>query len=410
MPPCYLLRFLANYLIFCVYLLQRCTQKWVMAQRPSVIDLFAGVGGLSLGAARAGFAVAGAVERDRLALGTHKLNFPNTKHLQRDVRRLRGEWLVGELGIGRGQLAGLIGGPPCQGFSEIGLRAETDPRNGLFLHFFRLVAECRPAFFVAENVPGILRERNARVRDRALATVPAKYTLIKPFVVRASDYGVPTTRTRVFFVGYDPDRVADLTPEMFLPKPGIDDVRVGDALVHLPRIRADWQTEEQSWRAVGELENSQFSRRVTDFAPHGVGDKESLALYKKHRYASGFLGTLHSRTTIRRFAELAPGQSDSVSKCVRLDREGYCPTLRAGTGSDRGSYQAIRPVHPTSPRVIAPREAARLQGFPDWFQFHPTKWHSFRQIGNSVSPIVAERILKVLHRAIWEFGSEDNDK
>ncbi|MFS9669280.1 DNA cytosine methyltransferase, partial [Klebsiella pneumoniae] len=63
-----------------------------------------------------------------------------------------------------------------------------------------------------------------------------------------------------------------------------------------------------------------------------------------------------------------------------------------------GSYQAVRPIHPTSPRVITPREAARLQGFPDWFQFHPTKWHSFRQIGNSVSPIVAEHIMRVLAR------------
>ncbi|MFX7922723.1 DNA cytosine methyltransferase, partial [Acinetobacter baumannii] len=71
---------------------------------------------------------------------------------------------------------------------------------------------------------------------------------------------------------------------------------------------------------------------------------------------------------------------------MKLDKLGFCPTLRAGTGPERGSYQAVRPIHPTSPRVITPREASRLQGFPDWFQFHPTKWHSFRQIGNSVSP------------------------
>ena len=84
----------------------------------------------------------------------------------------------------------------------------------------------------------------------------------------------------------------------------------------------------------------------------------------------------------------------------RLDPEGYCRTLLAGTGPERGSYQGLRPIHPHSPRVIAPREAARLQGFPDWFQFHATKWHAFRQLGNSVSPIVAEYLLAKIYRAM----------
>ena len=375
-----------------------------MPQRPPIIDLFSGVGGLSLGAARAGFSVACAVENDQIALDTHKINFPHTKHLKEDVRLLRGEHLLDETGIKPGQLAGLIGGPPCQGFSEIGLRTESDPRNDLFVHFFRLVAETKPAFFLAENVPGLLQERNEPVRLRAIAKVPKNYRLLDPFTVRARDYGAPTNRTRVFFVGYDPDRMGELTPQMFLPQTSDVDVRVGHALVHLPHIRSDWQTEEKSWRAVGELEHSQYSTRITNFVPPEIGNKEALSLYRRFRFASGFLGTLHNETTIQRFKALGPGKSDSVSKCVRLDREGYCPTLRAGTGSDRGSYQAIRPVHPRSPRVIAPREAARLQGFPDWFQFHPTKWHSFRQIGNSVSPIVAERMLEVARRAMGGVG------
>jgi len=81
---------------------------------------------------------------------------------------------------------------------------------------------------------------------------------------------------------------------------------------------------------------------------------------------------------------------------------GFCPTLRAGTGPEKGSYQAVRPLHPTENRVITPREAARLQGFPDWFQFSPTKWHSFRQIGNSVSPILSERIFAVIRKALCD--------
>jgi DNA (cytosine-5)-methyltransferase 1 len=102
----------------------------------------------------------------------------------------------------------------------------------------------------------------------------------------------------------------------------------------------------------------------------------------------------------KRYANVKQGASDKISKSKKLDPTGFCPTLRAGTGKDKGSYQAVRPIHPTKNRVITPREAARLQGFPDWFVFHKTKWHSFRQIGNSVSPIVAERLLNVIREKI----------
>lgn len=370
-----------------------------MPSTPTAIDLFAGVGGLSLGAARAGFDVKCAVEIDKQAVATHTLNFPNAVHVADDVHALSGEKLLKDAGVSRGSLGGLIGGPPCQGFSAIGLRTAADPRNYLLVDFFRLVDEVRPAFFLAENVPGVLDERNAVVLKEAKKRVPKKYVQLDPFIVKASDYGAPTSRTRVFFYGYDPDRVAALTHDEFA-SPDTDDVRVRDALVGLPSIRSKWQSEEQSWRPVSALDNSAFANSMTDRVPFGVGDKDAIARFKRKREVSGFLGTIHKSSTIKRFDALGPGEADPVSKCTRLDADGYCPTLRAGTGPERGSYQAIRPVHPNSPRVISPREGARLQGFPDWFQFHPTKWHAFRQIGNSVSPIVGEYLLRVIHEAM----------
>jgi DNA (cytosine-5)-methyltransferase 1 len=281
----------------------------------------------------------------------------------------------------------------------VGRHVNEDPRNELLVHFFRLVAETLPAFFVAENVPGLIQERNKALLERARSQVPNNYISLDPLICRASDYGAPTIRTRVFFIGYDPNRIAALRGTDFLPR-DVQDVRVRQALNGLPAIRSTWQTEEQSWRAVGSLSNSHYESRVKGRVPRGVGDPIALDIYRTRRLVSGFLGTKHTEETIKRFDILKPGEADRISKCVRLSADGFCPTLRAGTGPERGGFQAIRPVHPTSPRVISPREAARLQGFPDWYQFHPTKWHSFRQIGNSVSPIVSEALMSSIYRAM----------
>lgn len=364
--------------------------------RPTAIDLFSGVGGLSLGAARAGFRVAASVELDPIASKSHRDNFPKTAHLQQDVGTLSGETLLEAAGLRKGKLDGLIGGPPCQGFSLIGRQRDADPRNDLFGHFFRLVAETRPAFYLAENVPGILGERYEDFIERAMSAIPKSYVRIAPFKVRANLYGAATTRTRVFFIGYDPDRIDALSQEDFAPSESTKQTLVRDALKGLRNVEPHWQSEAESWRTVGELPKSHFWDRVTKKVPRGVGNAEAIQLLKTKRIASGFLGTAHSPETVLRFSRLEAGEVDSVYRSPRLDPSGFCPTLRAGTGSDRGSYQAVRPIHPKFPRVISPREAARLQGFPDWFVFNPTKWHSFRQIGNSVSPLVAEPLLRKL--------------
>ena len=117
------------------------------AKNATIIDVFAGVGGLSLGAARAGFSVRAAVELDAKAVATHGQNFPSTKHLQLDASALTGDALLKMADLRAGELTGLIGGPPCQGFSEMGRRDANDPRNSLFAKFFQLVDESNPSFF-----------------------------------------------------------------------------------------------------------------------------------------------------------------------------------------------------------------------------------------------------------------------
>lgn len=371
------------------------------APGPMIVDLFAGAGGLSLGASRAGFEVRGAVDTDRQAMEAHRANFRETHHLTTDISALTGEELRYSLELEDIELSGIVGGPPCQGFSYMGRRNENDGRNHLFVEFFRIVAEVRPTFFLAENVPGIMRPANAPIRERALSLVSNHYTVLPRLKIPANEYGVPTTRTRMFFFGYLSDRMEQLTHESFLPPANVATVCVKDALDGLPiRVDPKWQKADDGWRISRCLGQGHYFSRLHGHVPKGVGDPFALHRLTTECRSSGTLGTLHSPRVAKRYASLKPGERDRVSKTQRLHPDGFCPTLRAGTGPDLGSYQAVRPIHPTMPRVITPREAARLQGFPDWFTFSPSKWQSFRQIGSSVSPIVAERLLSVIHSSL----------
>ena len=368
-------------------------------RRLKIIDLFSGAGGFGLGAKRAGFDIAGSVEIDPQAVSVHERNFPESPLWVQDIASISGTELVQKFGLKVGEVDGIIGGPPCQGFSHIGRRDTDDPRNQLFIHFFEIVNDAAPKFFLAENVPGILSKKNAQIVEQALSKVACKYEILPPIKLIAKQFGVPTTRERVFFFGYLSDHINPIRPTEFVPN-NAKPVYVKDALIGLPKkIDPFWLREEDGWRKIEKAAEGVFGRDLYGNIPDGVGHKEAITRLNEKCEVSGCLGTRHTKAVADRYAKIEPGGVDRVSRSYRLEDNGFCRTLRAGTGSDKGSYQAVRPLHPTENRVITPREAARLQGFPDWFQFHPTKWHSFRQIGNSVSPILAEHILRVVKKA-----------
>ena len=371
-----------------------------------IIDLFAGAGGLSLGAARAGFNVLAAVELDSHAISSHIANFPYTNHIQKDILSLNGKTLLQLANIKQDQLSGIIGGPPCQGFSTIGHGNVNDERNLLFIKFFELVGEIQPAFFVAENVPGIMNEKYDIIRARAFNHVK-KYTLLPPIRIKASDYGAPTTRTRIFFVGFKEGANINsiVITDIEKMKVGINQqTNVRQALEGISNITEPSGNGEIDRKYFMEPNSRTqcdfFYQRIVGMRPNNVGDNEYINCYTNKHIVNGCLPTKHSIDVKKRYEALAYGQQDKVSKSKRLDPNGFCPTLRAGTGPEKGSYQAVRPIHFEYSRVITPREAARLQGFPDWYMLPNTIWHSFRQIGNSVSPIVAERVLSAIFQKL----------
>jgi DNA (cytosine-5)-methyltransferase 1 len=239
------------------------------------------------------------------------------------------------------------------------------------------------------------------LRSAALSLVKKKYNILDGLKIVANEYGAPTKRIRIFFIGFRADLKIVPGKDDFLPPKYAEDVRIKRALKGLPvEIDPNWQKEEDGWRPFEEVSGGLFEERVVDAVPEDLGDPGALKRFFHKKEVSGCLGTRHSPKVEARYGALKAGEQDRISKSVRLDLNGLCPTLRAGTDISRGKFQAVRPIHPLKPRVITPREAARLQGFPDWFVFHSTKWHSFRQIGNSVSPIAAEEILIIIKKLL----------
>ena len=243
---------------------------------------------------------------------------------------------VRSLSFGLGSFDLIYGGPPCQSFSIMGRRRADDPRSNLLGEFARIVNEVKPKNFVMENVPGLISGHQRLWFDKFLQQIPGCYHMTTS-ILNAADYGTTQNRHRLFVIG-------SLVSAIAFPNPFPQKMTVRQAI-------ADLQ----------------------DFAD-----------------------TIHNFEVVARFQATAPGQREPISRFVRLDWDGQAPTLRAGTdrtaNSKNGGHTAARPIHPNGHRVVNLREFARLQAFPDSYQFHSVKMIALRQIGNSVPPPLAKAI------------------
>jgi len=364
----------------------------------NIIDLFSGCGGFALGAELAGFSSKFSVDIDPDLQSSYEKNFPKSEVINADIAKFnRSFWKKKLNGI---KLDGVIGGPPCQGFSYIGKRAEDDPRNELISQFYKQVSYILPKFFIMENVQGLVDKSSIGILNTGIESLPKRYKVLAPMIVNAADYGAATNRKRVIVVGYDAEYVDQIDPTELYPTHKLKMLTVKDAISDLPRPLDSELKDDYHWgyypRRRGR--NSDYVNKCKSISKN-LGWGESISKLRKGMI-SGLSPTRHSDSVISRFKSLPQGKIDKISKFPRLEWEGKCPTLRAGTGKANGAYQSVRPIHPEENRVITVREAARLQGFPDWFVFHKTKWHSFRMIGNSVCPIVSEHLHRVIYSKI----------
>lgn len=378
-------------------------------RRPIGVDLFAGVGGLSLGFEQAGFDIAAAVEIDPVHCAAHKYNFPKTAIIPHSVTQISGADIREAAGIGEQRVDCVFGGAPCQGFSLIGHRAIDDPRNSLVKDFVRIVSELDARSFVFENVKGLTVGKHKDFLAEVVAAFEAEgYDVLNPWkVLNAGHFGTPQSRERLILMGV---KRGERVPAYPMPTTNIagkekrlPDLGFGptceDALSDIPD--ADRFAElTQSDTVAARLHDypsdyAEIMRGLSNeawFCGHPrVWDPSKLTSSAR---------TNHTEISRRRFKETEAGSVEPVSRFFKLSPTGVSNTLRAGTDGARGAFTSPRPIHYRYARCVTVREMARLHGFPDWFRFNVTKWHGARQIGNAVPPPLARAVADQVRLAL----------
>ncbi|HXH42886.1 MAG TPA: DNA cytosine methyltransferase [Bradyrhizobium sp.] len=350
-------------------------------------DLFAGAGGFSLGAYLAGVTVSCAIEWDKYACETYRSNListglTSTRLFQDDISALSPRKVKSLSGFDEVPCDILLGGPPCQGFSAHRLNdaGVGDPRNELLLKYFEYVRVLRPAFFLVENVPGLLWPKHAKFLEAFYHLAGrASYGVLEPKVVNAKDFGVPQNRRRVFILGYDRRRLS--APPAWPPKQTHVSPNSDEKLPHwIPAAVA-------------------FTRALP-------GDPNNIHMN-------------HSRELLETFARTPPNggsrkQSGRVLPCHeghlghndvygRIDPSAPGPTMTtACINPSKGRF-----VHPTQHHGITLRQAARMQSFPDWFNFEGGIMAGGVQVGNAVPVKLAKALLEPLRDAVLQLRKKE---
>ena len=354
----------------------------------NVIDLFCGCGGFSKGFEQAGFSVRLGLDIWEDAITTYKINFPNAQTITKDISLLTGDDLLFASGLSADEVDVIIGGPPCQGFSLSGKRMLDDPRNILYKSFVRIVEYIQPKAFVMENVPGLVKLYNGQVK----AQISEDFTNIGYHVemsqLSADEFGVPQTRKRVFFVGLNKEKVCN--PIFGFPK-----ATHGNG-------KKPFVTCEDA------LSDLDFIGDVTLLAEHASYKMPARSEYQKKmrrnaKVLFNHVATIHTQKT-RDIITLVPDGGNyrdlpeelwSTRKVniawTRMDSKKPCFTIDTGHNHH---------FHYRANRVPTVRESARIQSFPDDFEFIGIKTSQLKQVGNAVPPMLAQAVAKSIISAL----------
>lgn len=345
------------------------------------VDLFAGAGGMSLGAEAAGIDVRLAIERDPHCVDTYEYNHKNTLVIKEDIINIQ------DVDVPKGSNGTILfGGPPCQGFSTSNQRTRGDGNlgNWLFIQFMRLADEWRPDWVVFENVEGILHTSNGTFfKSVKLMLENSDYT-VSYWVLNAQDYGVPQRRQRLFIIG------------------SLEGIQVSPP----PKRKAKAVTVKESIADLPFLENgANISLLPYTCAPSSEYAKKMRG---KLTRCHNNIVTRNNDNVIERYQHVPAGGNWQDIPAVLMDNyknRDRCHTriyhrLRSNEPSVViGNFRKNMLIHPSQHRGLSVREAARLQSFPDNYQFKGSIGFQQQQVGNAVPPLLARAVFKQILNA-----------
>lgn len=448
---------------------------------PRVVDLFAGAGGFSHGFYGAGYEVAAAVDQDRDATDTYRLNHPEVPHSQIitadiveiDPVQTSDETNTGEEGTGTspsarsltgitGDIDVVVGGPPCQAFSKAGYRASgdddysilDDPRADLYTHYVNLIDSLRPVAIVMENVRGILTtldedhpafddledagSSEPRIIDLVLADLREIGYDCTFCNVDCSEFGVPQNRERILVLGLDRNQVpadtgaADIEAEFArVGETAPDGVTIHEALSNLPRLRrgegaaVSVTSREASGRPTLYVDDHDLAGGLSVVTNHRTRqhprekDREMFETVMEPGDTGWDVKYQHGRPDLIEYPVGTEENPKFDDKFRMLDWTDPAPTIMAHLAKDSNDfvlpdfYEYARPreerVDPRRNRGLTPREAARLQTFPDRYTFLGSFTSQFIQIGNAVPPVLGEQVAEAISSVVLERGGTKGD-
>ncbi|SHJ58311.1 DNA (cytosine-5)-methyltransferase 1 [Palleronia salina] len=375
-----------------------------MSKRRTAVDLFCGAGGLSAGLEMSGFEVLAGNDLFEAAGKTFEATHPRAKFFGEPIQDLDLDRLLSDIGLKRGELTVLIGGPPCQAYSVYNhQRGMHDERSQLFRQYLRVVEGLNPEWIVMENVAGIFSIAGGEAVHAIEKELRALGYNVEYQIMRAEQYGVPQERRRVVFIG---NRIgAPIRHPQPTHGPGLEPlVTIKDAINDLPRLENGEDPGVQKYAT----------------APQGE--------YQKALRGNAVEVTCHAaprlgKVNVERLAHIPPGgswrdipfdllpagmkrakRSDHTKRYGRMTWDSQACTILTKCDIHWGAY-----LHPEQDRAISVREAARLQSFPDSFQFFGSKTEQYVQVGNAVPPLLGKAIGETLVELMEETeASEDS--
>ena len=364
------------------------------AKKLKVIDLFSGVGGLSYGFAHDdNFEIVAANEILPNMAKAYSLNHPTVKVYAEDIKDFSADKIEKDLGIKPSEIDIIVGGPPCQAYSTVGKRLIDDPRGKLFQEYYRVLKEFNPKLFLFENVKGLLSMQDGELLKTIISLFESLGYKVKYKLLNAADYGAPQIRERVIIIGsklktefeypepthYNPEDENNLFKNSLKPY-----LTLEEAISDLPFIK----TNEESFEYANEPQN-EFQKLMRKNAPEKLMDHSSP---KNNDKLVKIMESLPDGGTPEDLPESLRPTSGFKNTYCRLWWKRPSTTITRNLSTPSSS----RCIHPKAPRPLTTREGARIQCFPDDYQFYGSRGDRNLQIGNAVPTFLSNAVAKAI--------------